>query len=143
MPASWRLRPPAPRPWGRPPGCQATFDRAVQAYVDTMVRRDLTGFAALLHPDVTVVFASDGQVLDGKRETVDWLAGFFADPSWTQSFTVAKRTVSGCRSGFVLFDSVYAEPGGNVRVPLLIGVSFTHEHGRWLVVQNQDSVGRI
>ncbi|MER7334881.1 MULTISPECIES: hypothetical protein [unclassified Micromonospora] len=34
-------------------GCERAFDRAVQAYVDTTVRRDLDGFAALLHPDVT------------------------------------------------------------------------------------------
>ncbi|MFG3697631.1 nuclear transport factor 2 family protein [Micromonospora sp. NPDC047620] len=124
-------------------GCERAFDRAVQAYVDTTARRDLDGFAALLHPDVTSVFASDGEVLDGKQATVDWLRGFFADDSWTQSFSVAKRTVVGCRTGFVLFDSVYAVPATGTRVPLLIGVSFTYEHGRWLVLQNQDSVGRI
>ncbi|MEU8300906.1 nuclear transport factor 2 family protein [Micromonospora sp. NPDC048909] len=124
-------------------GCERAFDRAVRAYVDTTARRDLDGFAALLHPDVTSVFASDGEVLDGKRATVDWLRGFFADDSWTQSFSVAKRTVVGCRTGFVLFDSVYAVPASGTRVPLLIGVSFTYQHGRWLVLQNQDSVGRI
>ncbi|MGI5525715.1 nuclear transport factor 2 family protein [Micromonospora sp. CA-259024] len=124
-------------------GCARAFDRAVQAYVETTARRDLDGFAALLHPDVTSVFASDGEVLDGKRATVDWLRGFFADDSWTQSFSVAKQTVVGCRTGFVLFDSVYAVPATGTRVPLLIGVSYTYQHGRWLVLQNQDSVGRI
>ncbi|WP_433652553.1 nuclear transport factor 2 family protein [Micromonospora zamorensis] len=124
-------------------GCERAFDRAVRAYVETTARRDLDGFAALLHPDVTSVFASDGEVLDGKRATVDWLRGFFADDSWTQSFSVAKQTVVGCRTGFVLFDSVYAVPATGTRVPLLIGVSYTYQHGQWLVLQNQDSVGRI
>ncbi|MGC5306668.1 nuclear transport factor 2 family protein [Micromonospora zamorensis] len=124
-------------------GCERAFDRAVRAYVETTARRDLDGFAALLHPDVTSVFASDGEVLDGKRATVDWLRGFFADDSWTQSFSVAKQTVVGCRTGFVLFDSVYAVPATGTRVPLLIGVSYTYQHGRWLVLQNQDSVGRV
>ncbi|MGW3891976.1 nuclear transport factor 2 family protein [Micromonospora chokoriensis] len=124
-------------------GCERAFDRAVRAYVETTERRDLDGFAALLHPDVTSVFASDGEVLDGKRATVDWLRGFFADDSWTQSFSVAKQTVVGCRTGFVLFDSVYAVPATGTRVPLLIGVSYTYQHGRWLVLQNQDSVGRM
>ncbi|MGS2616449.1 nuclear transport factor 2 family protein [Micromonospora sp. LZ34] len=124
-------------------GCERAFDRAVQAYVDTTARRDLDGFAALLHPDVTAIFASDGEVLDGKAATVEWMRGFFADDSWTQSFHIAKRTVVGCRTGFVLFDSVYAVPATGTRVPLLIGLSYTYEHGRWLVLQNQDSVGRI
>ncbi|RKN40183.1 nuclear transport factor 2 family protein [Micromonospora endolithica] len=122
-------------------GCARQFDRAVRAYVETTERRDLAGFLALLHPDVTVVFAGDGEVLDGKAATTEFLRDFFADPSWAQSFSVAKRTVAGCRTGFVLFDSVFTQ--GDARVPLLIGVSFTYRHGRWLVVQNQDSDGRV
>lgn len=119
-------------------GCARDFDRAVTAYVETTDARDTAGFAALLHDDVTAVFANGG-VLYGKGETMGFIEPFFEAPGWTQSFAELTRHVEGCRSGFVLFDSVYTE--GATEVPLVIGLTFTREHGRWLVLHNQDSSG--
>ena len=118
--------------------CEREFDRAVAAYVETTDERDADGFAALLHDDVTAIFANGG-VLYGKDQTMAFIEPFFETPGWTQTFTELTRHVEGCKSGFVLFDSVYSEAGTDV--PLVIGLTFTREQGRWLVLQNQDSSG--
>ena len=118
--------------------CARDFDRAIQQYVDTTDRRDAAGFNALLDQDVTAVLRL-GDTFDGKREVATFIEEFFAEPGWTQSFTVLKKVVHGCHTAFVLYDSVYADPGAGVRLHLIIGVTFTHRHGRWLIVHNQDS----
>jgi hypothetical protein len=120
--------------------CARQFDRAVRAYVTTTDRRDAPGFNALLHPDVTIIFANGG-VLSGKPDSAAFIDDFFADPGWTQTFTELRRRVEGCRTGFVLFDSVYSVPAEDRASPLVIGVTFTYAHGRWLVLHNQDSTG--
>ncbi|SCF03544.1 nuclear transport factor 2 family protein [Micromonospora mirobrigensis] len=112
----------------------------MRAYVDTTERRDAAGFNALLGPDATAIFANGG-VLDGRDQFADFITDFFADPGWSQSFTELTRHVEGCRTGFVLFDSVYRVPAQDRVSPLVIGVTFSYEHGRWLVLQNQDSNG--
>lgn len=118
--------------------CERAFDRAVKAYVETTDQKDADGFAALLHKDVTAIFANGG-VLYGKRETMGFIGPFFEATNWTQSFDELSRVVRGCKTGFVLWDSVFTQDGEPT--PLVIGVTFTWENGRWLVVQNQDSSG--
>jgi SnoaL-like domain len=119
--------------------CARDFGTAVRRYVRTTHRRDAAGFASLLDPRVVVVLRP-GDVFYGKRATMRFIRGFFADPGWTQSFREITRTVRGCRTAFVLFDSVYRAPGADP-LPLVIGVSFTRRGGRWLAVHNQDSQG--
>lgn len=120
--------------------CSRTFNRAVRAYVETARQRDSAGFNRLLHPDVTIIFAN-GSLLSGKHDSAAFIRDFFADPGWSQSFSVLDREVEGCRTGFVLFDSVYRVPAQHRESPLVIGVTFTRQHGRWLVLHNQDSTG--
>jgi uncharacterized protein (TIGR02246 family) len=117
-------------------GCEREFRSAVQAYVRTTDRRDADAFGALLHRDFTGIFP-DGEVLAGKDEGLAFFREFFADPSWTQTFTPLRTTVQGCGTGFVLFDSVYEQPGA--RVHMVIGLSWTRERGRWLVVHDQNT----
>jgi hypothetical protein len=119
--------------------CARQFDQTVQRYISTTQARDVRGFASVLDRDVVVVFRT-GDVLYGKRETMTFIRDFFADPGWTQTFRVITRTVKGCRTGFVLFDSVYTAEGA-APLPLVIGVSFAYRAGRWLAVHNQDSQG--
>jgi hypothetical protein len=122
-----------------PRACARQFDETVQRYVSTTQARDVRGFASVLDRRVVVVFRP-GDVLYGKRETMAFIRDFFADPTWTQTFRVITRTVDDCRTGFVLFDSVYSAPGSDP-LALVIGVSFAHRGGRWLAVHNQDSQG--
>ena len=120
--------------------CRYQFNQAVRAYVHTTETRNAAGFNALLDRDVTVIFANGG-VLSGKKEVSGFITDFFNDPGWTQTFTTLQKHVEGCRTGFVLFDSVYSVPAQHRVSPLVIGVTFTYEHGRWKVLHNQDSNG--
>lgn len=120
--------------------CAKAFDRAVDAYVQTTHDRDADGFAAVLHEDVTAIFAT-GDVLYGKAQTMDFIERFFAVPDWTQTFDELTREVRGCSTGFVLFDSVYTPSPDAAPEPLVIGVTFVFERGRWLALHNQDSTG--
>lgn len=121
-------------------GCAAGFDRAVHTYVDSTAKRDAKRFASVLHPDVTAIFA-DGEVLYGKERTMGFIGPFFATPGWTQTFDELTREVRGCRTAFVLFDSVFTPSPGAEPIDFVIGVTFTYEDGRWLALQNQDSNG--
>lgn len=120
--------------------CATEFNTAVRAYVKTTQTRNAPGFNALLDQDATVIFANGG-VLSGKMEVTAFITDFFADPGWTQTFTKLRQHVEGCRTGFVLFDSVYSVPADHRVSPLVIGVTFTYRNGRWLVLHNQDSTG--
>ena len=67
-----------------------------------------------------------------------FIDGFFARTDWTQSFDL-KRKVADCDNGFVLFESVYAEPAAGFSQTLMIGITWTREHGRWLVLADQNT----
>lgn len=118
--------------------CARQFDAAVRTYVDTTDRRDAAGFNRLLHEEVTGVLP-DGSVFAGRAEMADFVNRFFANTTWTQTFTPVRRAVSGCDSAVVLFESVYAEPAAGYRQNLMIGVGWTRENGRWLVIQDQNT----
>lgn len=118
--------------------CSRQFDAAVRSYVDTTDQRDAAGFNRLLHEEVTGVLP-EGSVFAGRAEMADFVTRFFANTTWTQTFTPTRRAVFGCDSAFVLFESVYAEPATGYQQNLRIGVSWTREHGRWLVIQDQNT----
>ncbi len=120
------------------PACERTLQHAIEAYRVSTFERDADGFNALLADDVTVVLA-EGTTLVGKEATAAFVDRFFANPDWTQTLDVVLTTRHGCRSGFVLFDSVLTMTPGGTAEPLAIGVTFTFERGRWLVLHNQDS----
>jgi hypothetical protein len=127
----------SPEPSSVAAGCARQFDVAIDKYTGAHPTRDIDQLASVLHDDWTVIFP-DGELLLGKEEGLAWVRDeFFNDPSWTQSFDEIRRVVRGCKTGFVLFDSIYEQPG--YRTHLLIGLSLTYEHGRWLVVQDQNT----
>ena len=126
--------------WGN--HCQRSFAHAVQDYRETTFDKDADGFNDLLHRDVSAIFA-DGSTLLGKQATAGFIDSFFADDEWTQTLDVVHTEVDDCRSGFVLFDSVYTPSPTTAGVALAIGVTFTFESGEWKVLHNQDSDGPV
>jgi uncharacterized protein (TIGR02246 family) len=118
-------------------GCARSFDAAVRAYVHTTDERDARGFTALLHRDVTGVLPG-GAVFSGKAEMASFIDGFFARTDWTQTFAEQRRSAD-CDTGYVLYESVYAEPAAGFSQTLMIGITWTREHGRWLVLADQNT----
>ena len=80
-----------------PNHCTASFADAVEDYRQTTFEKDADGFNALLHRDVTAIFA-DGSTLLGKEATAGFIDSFFADEEWTQTLDVVLTEVEGCRS---------------------------------------------
>lgn len=117
--------------------CKRQLDSTVQTYLRTTDRRDARGFNALLHRDVIGVLPG-GTVFDGRTEFASFITTFFARKDWTQTFEL-KRRVADCSTGFVLFDSVYAEPAAGYEQKLAIGLTFTREHGRWQLLGDQNT----
>ncbi|KAA2265112.1 nuclear transport factor 2 family protein [Solihabitans fulvus] len=122
----------------RETGCARQFDQAVQRYLDTTARHDADGFGTLAHDGYTIVMP-DATVYAGKTDAMAFIREFFADTNWEQSFTLKQRVVSGCQTAFVLFDSVWHRPSDDYRSHLVIGLSWTREHGAWQVVQDQNT----
>lgn len=118
-------------------GCGRQFDAAVQTYLHTTDQRDARGFNALLHRDVTGVLPG-GTTFNGKAEMAGFIDGFFARTDWTQTFDLERKTAD-CEVGYVLFESVYAEPAAGYSQTLMIGLTWTREHGRWLVLADQNT----
>jgi uncharacterized protein (TIGR02246 family) len=119
-------------------GCGRQLDAAVHRYLATTDRRDAAGFNALLHRDVTGTLPG-GTVFAGKAELADFITSFFGRTDWTQTFELRRTTRTGCATAYVLFDSVYAEPAAGFSQQLAIGVTWTREHGRWLVLADQNT----
>lgn len=115
--------------------CEQRFDQAVQTYRATFPARDLDTLGDLLHEQVTVVLAN-GKIVLGRDAAIEALTPFFEDPRWTQTFDEVTRVVNGCRSGFILFDSVLSFPSGFTQ-HTLIGLTFTFDRGRWLILHDQ------
>lgn len=118
-------------------GCGRSFDAALRTYVRTTDDRDARGFNALLHRDVTGVLPG-GAVFHGKQEMASFIDGFFARTDWTQTFTEMRRSAD-CDTAYVLYESVYAEPAAGFSQTLAIGLTWTREHGRWLVLADQNT----
>lgn len=117
--------------------CKRQFDATVQTYLRTTEERDARAFNALLHRDVIGVLPG-GTVFHGRTEFASFITTFFAREDWTQTFEL-KRRVADCSTGFVLFDSVYAEPAAGYEQKLVIGLTFTREHGRWQLLGDQNT----
>jgi uncharacterized protein (TIGR02246 family) len=127
------------RPSGGGRECERALDVVIAQYLGATAQRDLTRLSEVLHPGFICIFP-DGEVLAGRTATVTWFRGFFADPSWTQSFRERDRVLSGCRAGFVQVDSVFAIPETGYVSNLVIGLSFTRESGRWLLIAEQNTL---
>ena len=118
-------------------GCARSFDAALRTYVRTTDERGARGFNALLHRDVTGVLPG-GAVFSGKRELAAFIDRFFSRTDWTQTFAEQRRSAD-CDTGYVLYESVYAEPAAGFSQTLMIGLTWTREHGRWLVLADQNT----
>lgn len=117
-------------------GCERQLDTAVHDYVDANVDHDYQALRRLIAVDYTIVLPG-GTTFAG-QEAVDFVEGFFARTDWDQTFTATRTVVDHCSTALVLLDSVYTD--GDGAVPLVIGLTWVREHGRWVVLMDQNTV---
>lgn len=117
--------------------CLRQFERAVQTYLDSTHSRDVKSYQKLLAPGYTIVLPG-GTVFAGRRPAEAFIARFFARTDWSQTFQQTSQSVDGCRTGLVVFDSVYTDEDGPV--PLVIALTWTYRGGHWQLLTDQNTV---
>jgi len=60
----------------------------------------------------------------------------------TREYTFDRRrailkSVDGCSTGTIVYDATYAIPSQNFNLHLIINVTYTFKHGKWLSVIDQ------
>ncbi|HIW62442.1 MAG TPA: SgcJ/EcaC family oxidoreductase [Candidatus Stackebrandtia excrementipullorum] len=117
------------------------FDESVAAHLDTVRQRDLPGFSATIADDVTVILPN-GTLLSGREEVEEFHKGWFEDPDWKMTTTVAS-TRSDDETGTVIYDVTYDDLDGDgepYSMSYVLSLSFRRKDGKWLLVHDQNTL---
>jgi uncharacterized protein (TIGR02246 family) len=114
--------------------CTRTFDQAQRQDMESFRDYDAEAFRDVHHPDATSVFAV-GEVVIGRDAIMAALAPYFEAKVAKWSWTEVTRTVRGCRTAVIVYRTVIERPG--LTRHALNTVTYTYEHGRWLVISDQ------
>ncbi len=116
--------------------CERRFDEAQRIDMESFRDYDRETWRDLHVDDAITIFAS-GTVIEGRDAIVDALAGHFDDREAVWSWTETSRRVEGCRTAFILYETVYEIPSIGFRLHARTGVTYTYQAGHWLVVADQ------
>ena len=117
-------------------GCARQFELAQQLDMTSFRDYDAETFRAVHDERAITVFGS-GATRIGIDAIMAALASHFANREAQWSWTERYRVVDGCRSAFILYETVYAIPRIGYRARALTGVTYTHDGNRWLAVADQ------
>lgn len=117
-------------------GCARQFELAQQLDMTSFRDYDAETFRAVHDERAITVFGS-GATRIGIDAIMAALGSHFANREAQWSWTERYRVVDGCRSAFILYETVYAIPRIGYRARALTGVTYTHDGNRWLAVADQ------
>lgn len=120
-------------------GCARQFEEAQRVDMESFRDYDADTFRDGHHTDAVTVFAS-GAVRTGIDSIMATLAGHFENREAVWSWTERYRVVDGCKSAFILYDTVYEIPSIGFRQHALTGVTYTHQGNRWLAIADQGTL---
>lgn len=126
---------------GNAVGCAEQFEAAITEDMTTFGNFDREAWRAVHHVNAVSIFGS-GRVVQGRDAIVDILKGHFDARNATWDYTELYRHVEGCKSGYVLYDTTYAIPSIGFVQRAIVGVTYVREHGKWLVIADQNTVIR-
>ena len=124
----------APVPSNR--ACERRFEEAQRTDMESFRDYDRETWRNVHTEDAVTIFPS-GTVVQGRDAIVAALASHFDDQQAIFTWTERLRMVNGCRTAYILYDSVYEIPSIGYRQASRTGVSYTFEGGRWLVIADQ------
>jgi uncharacterized protein (TIGR02246 family) len=117
-----------------------TFGAAVERHLAAVSGRDLDGYLATVHDDVSLV-SLDGRLVEGRGAVGELHRDWFADPDWSWRLTPLRAGTAG-DTGVALFAVGYDDvdrSGTPYTTQYLLGLTFARHHGAWLLVHDQNT----
>lgn len=119
--------------------CRLQFDRAQRNDMESFRDYDVDTFRAVHMDDAVSIFTS-GATRFGIDSIMTTLASHFAGREAIWEWSEVTRSVNGCRTAYILYDTVYSIPRINLVIRAKTGVSYTYQGGLWLVVSDQGTL---
>jgi len=116
--------------------CERQFEAAQRMDMESFRDYDAETFRAVHVDDAVTVFGS-GVVFVGIDTIMNVLSGHFQNREAIWEWTERYRTVQGCKTAFILYETTYTVPSSGFVARALTGVSYTHKRGAWLAVADQ------
>ena len=120
----------------RAAGCARQFERAQRIDMESFRDYDAETFRAIHQPRAVTVFAR-GARREGVDAIMAALASHFRNREGRWSWVERYRVVDGCRSAYILYETVYELPSIGYRQRALTGVTYTHDGNGWLGIADQ------
>jgi hypothetical protein len=117
-------------------GCARQFEQAQRMDMESFRDYDAETFRAIHHERAVTVFAN-GARREGVDAIMAALASHFRNREGRWSWVERYRLVDGCRTAFILYETVYELPSIGYRQRALTGVTYTHDGHGWLGIADQ------
>jgi hypothetical protein len=116
--------------------CARKFDEAQRVDMESYRDFDRATWVAG-HDDDAITIYSSGLMVQGRDAIAASQNGHFTNRNAVWSWTELTRAVDGCSTGTIVYDATYAIPSQNFSLHLIINVTYTFKHGKWLSVIDQ------
>lgn len=116
--------------------CARTFDEAQRTDMESYRDFDRATWVAG-HDDDAITIYSSGAMVQGRDAIAASQNGHFTNRNAVWSWTEKTRAVDGCSTATIVYDATYAIPAQNFSLHLIINVTYTFKHGKWLSVIDQ------
>jgi len=123
---------------GEATGCAAQFEVAQKMDMESFRDYDADTFRAGHTDDAVTVFAS-GYTVIGVDAIMNALRGHFANREAIWEWTEKYRSVQGCDTAYILYQTTYSIPRIGYAARALVGVTYTHDGNKWLAVADQNT----
>ena len=117
-------------------GCARQFDVAQRIDMESFRDYDAETFRAIHDADAITVFASGASVI-GIDAIMRALSGHFANREAVWTWKERYRSVQGCKTAFILYETTYSVPSNGYVQRALTGVTYSRQSGAWLAVADQ------
>ena len=116
------------------------FAEAVQRHLDAVGGRDLDGYLATVHDDVSLILPG-GRLVEGREAVAAFHREWFADPDWSWVLSGVRSAAAG-DTGVAVVAVEYHDLDGSGQaytVRYLLSLTFARRDGVWLLLHDQNT----
>jgi hypothetical protein len=124
---------------GKARGCERQFEVAQRLDMESFRDYDAETFRSV-HDDRAVTVFASGASFVGIDAIMQALASHFGNREALWSWTEKYRVVDGCKSAFILYETVYEIPRIGFHQRALTGVTYSHDGRKWLAIADQGTL---